>query len=79
VTEPLSDPILGKVVLDFSRKYVSIYLCEGDGTIKDFEHVQWPYRLDAKDTRQECRDAFDFMYQWAIDNLLQEDGEEEPD
>lgn len=67
------DPVLGKVVIDFSRKYVSIYLCEGDGSIKDFEHVKWPVRLAVKEARQETRDAFDFMYQWALDNLVRGD------
>lgn len=77
----MSDPVLGKVVIDFSRKYISIYLCEGDGTIKDFDHVRWPHRLEGREARQECKDAFDFMYQWALDALvigddeLQEDAE----
>lgn len=81
MSEPLSDPILGKVVLDFSRKYVSIYLCEGDGTIKDFDHFRYPFRLETKESRQECRDAFDFLYDWANDTVnldadeLQEGGE----
>jgi hypothetical protein len=49
MSDVLNDPIVGKVVIDFSRKYVWIYLCEGDGTIKDFEHVRWPFRLDTED------------------------------
>jgi len=63
--EPISDPIVGKVVLDFSRKYVSIYLCEGDGTIKDCDHFKYPFRLEMKDARQETKDCFDFLYDWA--------------
>lgn len=75
------DPVVGKVVIDFSRKYVSIYLCEGDGTIKDFDHFRYPFRLEYKDARQETKDAFDFVYQWANESInvdedeLQEDGE----
>lgn len=75
------DPVIGKVVIDFSRKYVSIYLCEGDGTIKDFDHFRYPFRLEYKDARQETKDAFDFVYQWANETInfdedeLQEDGE----
>jgi hypothetical protein len=71
----MSDPVLGKVVIDFSRKYVSIYLCEGDGTIKDFDHVKWPFRLETREARQECKEAFDFMYQWALDSLVVGDDE----
>lgn len=73
MSDVLQDPIVGKVVIDFSRKYVSIYLCEGDGTIKDFDHVRWPFRLDNKDARQECRDMFDFVYQWALDDIVEWD------
>jgi hypothetical protein len=75
------DPVVGKVVIDFSRKYVSIYLCEGDGTIKDFDHFRYPFRLEYKEARQETKDAFDFVYQWANETInfdedeLQEDGE----
>lgn len=80
MSDTRSDPIVGKVVIDFSRKYVSIYLCEGDGTIKDFDHFRYPFRLDYKDARQETKDAFDFVYQWANESInadddeLQEDG-----
>lgn len=61
----VSDPVLGKVVIDFSQKYISIYLCEGDGTIKDADHFRWPARLEVKDTRQETRDCYHWLYDWA--------------
>ena len=70
MNDPYADPVLGKVVIDVSRKYLSIYLCEGDGAIKDFEHVKWSDRLEVKDARAEARNCFDFMYQWALDNLV---------
>ena len=81
MAEPIIDPIVGKVVIDFSRKYVSIYLCEGDGTIKDFDHFRYPFRLEYKEARQETKDAFDFIYQWTNETInfdedeLQEDTE----
>ena len=76
-----ADPILGKVVVDFSQKYVSVYLCEGDGTVKDADHFRWPERLEVKDARQEVRDAFHWFYDhcndavngWG-DELQDEDG-----
>lgn len=70
------DPLLGKVVIDISRKYLSIYLCEGDGTVKDAEHVKYPQRLEVKDARQETRDMFDLNYQWALDVLLTDELQE---
>lgn len=77
--EPIIDPIVGKVVVDFSRKYISVYLCEGDGRIRDFDHFRFPIRLETREARQEAKDAFDFLYQWANESLnddeLQEDGQ----
>lgn len=67
MSDASSDPILGKIVIDFSRKYVSVYLCEGDGAIKDFDHFRWPYRLDTKETRIETRDCFDFVFDYYND------------
>jgi hypothetical protein len=65
----MSDPILGKIVVDFSQKYISVYLCEGDGTVKDGDHFRWPYRLDVKDARQETRDCFDWFYDFCNDTV----------
>lgn len=63
------DPVLGKIVVDFSQKYVSVYLCEGDGTVKDADHFKWHYRLDAKEARQETRDCFDWFYDFCNDTV----------
>jgi hypothetical protein len=65
----MSDPILGKIVVDFSQKYISVYLCEGDGTVKDGDHFRWPYRLDVKDARQEVKDCFDWFYDFCNDTV----------
>lgn len=80
------DAVLGKIVLDFSQKYVSIFLCEGDGSVKDADHFKWPARLDTKETRHEVRDTFDFLYDFVnetvngpADDELQGIDEEEPD
>jgi hypothetical protein len=80
VSDHFADPVLGKIVLDFSRKYVSVYLCEGSGAIKDFDHFKYPFRLDTKDARGECRDTYDWLYQYLNDSInaeweLQEDGD----
>jgi hypothetical protein len=64
VSDP-SDPVVGKIVIDFSKKYVSIYLCEGDGQIKDYDHFRFPCRLEMKEARQETRDCYDLIYDWA--------------
>ena len=77
----MSDPILGKIVVDFSQKYISVYLCEGDGTVKDGDHFRWPYRLDVKEARQETRDCFDWFYDFCNDTVngladeLQDEGD----
>lgn len=77
--------LLGKVVIDISQKYISVYLCEGDGTVKDSDHFRWPIRLDVKDARQEVRDCFSWFYDYCNDVVngfedeLQEGDEGTPD
>lgn len=61
----MSDPVLGKIVVEFSQKYISVYLCEGDGAIKDCDHFRWPVRLEVKEARQETKDCFHWLYDWA--------------
>ena len=82
MNDPQCDPILGKIVIDFSRKYVSLYLCEGDGVIKDFDHFRYPFRLDAKDAKDETTDTFHFLFQYLNDSInseLQEDDDSAAD
>lgn len=82
MANPLEDPIVGKVVIDFSRKYVSVYFCDGDGSIRDFDHFRYPFLLDRKDAVDECRDTYHFLYQYLNDSMnvdineLQEGGGE---
>ncbi len=65
----VSDPVLGKVIVEFSQKYISVYLCEGDGTIKDADHFKWPVRLEVKDTRQEVRDCYHLLYDFSNNSV----------
>ena len=82
MNDPQCDPIVGKIVIDFSRKYVSLYLCEGDGVIKDFDHFRYPFRLDTKDAKDETVDTFHFLFQYLNESMnpeLQEDDDSAAD
>lgn len=61
--------VISKVVVDISQKYFSIYLCDAKGVVQDSDHFRWPYRLEIKDARQEAKDAFSLLYDWANETM----------
>lgn len=72
--------VIAKVVVDISQKYFSVYLCDKNGVVQDSDHFRWPYRLEVKDARQEAKDAFSMLYDWAnqtmnADELQEGDGD----
>ena len=63
------NPIEGKIVIDVSRKYVSVYRCDGDGRIVDEDHFGYPFRLDRSDAISEVVDIYAFIYDWLNDTI----------
>lgn len=59
------DPVIGKIVIDVSRKYLSIYFCDGDGTVRDTDHFRFPWRQDVRDAQRETRDLYHRIFDWA--------------
>ncbi len=58
------NPIEGKIVIDVSRKYASIYRCDGNGKILDEDHFAFPYRLEPRAAVSEVVDAYAAIYDW---------------
>jgi hypothetical protein len=54
----------GRVVIDVSRKYVSIFRCDGTGAILDSDHFAYPYRLDRQDAVSSTLDVYSIIYDW---------------
>ncbi len=58
------NPVEGKVVIDVSRKYVSIFRCDGNGAILDSDHFAFPYRLERKHAISQSVDVYSVLYDW---------------
>jgi len=58
------NPVEGKIVIDVSRKYVSIFRCDGTGAVLDSDHFAYPYRLDRKDAISQTVDVYSILYDW---------------
>ena len=53
----LPDAVVGRIVLEFSKQYIKIYLCDHNGKILDWEAFKHNEPLD-KDVALEERDTF---------------------
>ncbi len=58
------NPVEGKIVIDVSRKYVSLYRCDGTGAILDYDHFAFPYRMDRIDAVGQVVDIYAILYDW---------------
>jgi len=65
----VSNPIEGRVVIDVSRKYVSVYRCDGAGKVTDEDHFAFAFRLDRQDALAEISDLYAFIYDWLNDTM----------
>lgn len=61
---PVVNPVEGKVVIEVSRKYVSIFRCDGVGAILDYDHFAFQYRIDRTDAIGEVVDIYAVLYDW---------------
>lgn len=59
----------GKILIDVSRKYASIYRCDPQGIVVDEDHFSFPYRLDKQDAVAEVVDLYAMLYDWLNDTL----------
>lgn len=65
----VTNPVEGKIVVDVSRKYVSIFRCDGAGKVVDEDHFAYPFRLDRTDAVAEVVDLYSFLYDWLNDTV----------
>ncbi len=56
------NPVEAKVIIEVSRKYVSLFRCDGTGAILDYDHFAFPFRLDRQDAVAEAVDIFARLY-----------------
>jgi len=72
------NPTEGKVVIDVSRKYVSIFRCDGTGAVLDSDHFSYPFRLERKDAVANTVDIYAILYDW-LNRELNDDSAREAD
>jgi hypothetical protein len=59
-----ANPVEGKVIIEVTRKYVSIFRCDGGGAVQDSDHFAFPHRLDRGDAVSTAIDAYSIIYDW---------------
>jgi hypothetical protein len=59
-----ANPVEGKVIIEVTRKYVSIFRCDGAGAVHDSDHFAFPYRLDRGDAVSQSVDIYSIIYDW---------------
>ena len=77
----LPDYVERRIVVEFGRQYVYLYMTTGDGklTADREESFKQPYRVDAKEAAEDAVEAWDVIYDHLNEVLnwpLQEDGGE---
>lgn len=73
------NPVEGKIVIDVSRKYVSIFRCDGTGKVLDDDHFAFPFRLDRADALAEAASIYAWVYDWINESVNGTDDDDDDD
>lgn len=73
------EQVVGKIVVNITRRYFTIYRCDGEGKIEEWDRFTYPARLKPAEIRSETRDLWGVCYDYANDTIngfdeLQEGG-----
>ena len=63
------NPVEAKIVIEVSRKYASIFRCDANGAVLDFDHFAFDFRLDKQDAVAEVVDLYSMLYDWLNDTI----------
>jgi hypothetical protein len=63
------NPVEAKVLVEVSRKYVSIFRCDGTGAVVDYDHFSYPFRLDKQQAVSEAVDVYAMLYDLLNDTI----------
>lgn len=77
------DEVYRRIVVEYGRWYVYVYVTDSNGKLLEEESFKQPFRLDWKDSAEEARDCWQFLYQYLQDTVLwystARDDDETPD
>jgi hypothetical protein len=63
----MTDPVIGKVVVDITRSYIVLYRCDGDGTVVDEDRFRVNWRLDRREALGETNDIHGVVFDYLND------------
>lgn len=77
------DEVYRRIVVEYGRWYAYIYITDSNGKLLDEESFKQPFRLDWKDSAEEAKECWQFLYQYLQDTVLwcstARDDDETPD
>lgn len=63
------NPVEGKIVIEFSRKYASVFRCDGTGAVLDYDHFAYGTRLGRSEATSETVDLYARLYDHLNDRI----------
>jgi len=67
-TPPPETPV-AKIVVDVGKRYVVVFLCDGNGVVRDEERFRFGVELERPESWEFARTVFDMAYQMAQDEV----------
>ena len=64
------DEVYRRIVVEYGRWYVYVYITDSNGKLLEEESFKQPFRLDWKDSAEEAKDCWQFLYQYMQDTVL---------
>lgn len=64
------DEVYRRIVVEYGRWYAYIYITDSNGKLLDEESFKQPFRLDWKDSAEEAKECWQFLYQYLQDTVL---------
>jgi hypothetical protein len=64
------DEVYRRIVVEYGRWYAYVYMTDSNGKVLEDESFKQPFRLDWKDSADEARECWQFLYQYLQDTVL---------
>ena len=64
------DSVVRRIVCEYGRFYVYLYLTDDNGKIIEEEAFKQPFRLEPKEVHEESTETFQMIYQHLQDTVL---------
>lgn len=57
-------------MVEYGRWYAYLYITDSNGKVLEEEAFKQPFRLDFKDSAEEAKECWQFLYQYLQDTVL---------